>query len=70
MMKAVLEMKKIFIQVLYIDTKYMKRSMYRMQNTSRYISWVLQDRPIRTMVSSLHSRRPELPVLTPVSITA
>jgi GMP synthase PP-ATPase subunit len=38
MMKAVEEMKKIFIKVLYSEMKYMKRSMYLMQKTIKYIS--------------------------------
>lgn len=46
MMKAVDEMKKIFIKVLYIEMKYIKRSMYLTQNTIKYNSWVLQERPI------------------------
>jgi hypothetical protein len=38
MMKAVEEMKKIFMKVLYSEMKYMKRSRYRTQNTSKYNS--------------------------------
>ncbi len=46
MMKAVEEMKNIFINVLYRLMKYMKRSRYLTQNTIKYSSCVLQERPI------------------------
>ena len=46
-MKAVELMKKIFMKVLYRLIKYMKRSRYRTQNTNKYISWVLHERPKR-----------------------
>ena len=35
MMKAVAEIKITFMQVLYTDMKYMKRSMYLRRNTKR-----------------------------------
>ena len=37
-MKAVDAMKKIFMNVLYSEMKYMKRSRYLMQKTNRYNS--------------------------------
>jgi hypothetical protein len=37
-MSAVDEMKKIFMSVLYIEMKYMKRSRYLMQKTIKYSS--------------------------------
>ena len=46
MMKAVEEIKKSFMSVLYKEMKYINKSKYLMQNTSKYISWVLQDKPI------------------------
>ncbi len=44
-MNAVDEMKNIFMSVLYIEMKYINKSRYLTQKTSRYISWVLQERP-------------------------
>lgn len=52
MMKAVEEMKNIFMNVLYRLMKYMKRSRYLTQNTIKYNSCVLQDRPINTIMIS------------------
>ena len=44
-MKAVDEMKKIFMSVLYNEIKYMKESKYLMQKTNKYNSCVLIERP-------------------------
>ena len=44
-MSTVEEMKNIFMSVLYREMKYMKRSRYLMQNTIKYSSCVLQDKP-------------------------
>ena len=50
MVSEVAEMKKIFMLVLYSETKYMNRSMYRRQNATRKSSWVLYDRPTRVKI--------------------
>ena len=44
-MNVVEEMKKIFISVLYMEMKYINKSMYLTQNTIKYNSWVLHDKP-------------------------
>ena len=48
-MKALAPMNNIFIEVLYHDIKYMKRSRYRVQNTNKYISNVLQLTPLQDL---------------------
>ena len=48
-MKALAPMNNIFIEVLYNDIKYIKRSRYRVQNTNKYISNVLQLTPLHDL---------------------
>ena len=45
MIRAVDEMKKIFMKELYTETKFQKMSMYLSKNTARYTSCVLHDKP-------------------------
>ena len=51
MVSEVAPRKKIFMLVLYNETKYINKSMYRRQNATRNISWVLYDRPTRVKIS-------------------
>ena len=41
--------KSNFIEVLYIEIKYIKRSRYRVQKTIKYISKVLHETPLQDL---------------------
>ena len=48
-MNALAPINNIFIEVLYKDIKYIKRSKYLVQNTSKYISNVLELTPLHDL---------------------